>query len=147
MLPRVKYKKRSSPPIDPLNRMGGTTEEEVLTGYVNGKAASDLEERWAGAERRAGREFIFLYIVDTPFQLPGEGNQIDFMDTTNVWQPIEIDGNFAHKSAQQRAEDDARDAILNQALAEDGILPIARVPGDDIPTPEEADRVLREIMQ
>lgn len=146
MLPRVKYKKRSNPPRMPVNRLGGTTEEEILSGYVDGKPASDLEERWARAERRAKRDFIFQYTVNTPYQLPGEGNSVDFMDTTDTWQPIEIDGNFVHKSAQQRAHDEARDAMLNQVFAERSILPIVRIPGDDIPTPEDADRLLKEIL-
>ena len=140
-----RYKLTPRPPKETLNRIQGTSEDEALTGFVNGKEASDLEERWAGAEKRANREFIFQFFMDTPFSLPGEDRQIDIVDTTEVWQPVELDGGIAHKGGAQRAKDKVRDAILNAELAKQGVLPILRIDGDSIATPEDADRVLREI--
>ena len=141
-----RYPLDPKPPRTPLGRMAAVSDEgEQLTGIVHGKKASDLEERWAGAEDRAERSFIFQYFVETPFTLPGKERQIDFMDTEEVWQPIEIDGTFTHKSGAQKAQDKMRDAIINQELQKHGILPIIRIPGIAIPTPDDADRVLREI--
>ena len=140
-----RYPLDPKPPRTPVGRIQGTSEDERLTGVVQGKDASDLEERWAGAKRRANRKFIFEFLMQTPFSLPGKDRQIDFIDTTEVWQPEEIDGNFSHKTGAQKAKDRARDAILNLELRKQGALPIIRIPGDDIQTPEDADRVHREI--
>ena len=140
-----RYKLAPRPPKEPLNRIASTSESEQLTGMVHGKEASDLEERWAGAMDRANRTFIFEFLMETPFSLPGKDRQIDFVDTTAQWQPFEIDGKIAHKSGAQKAKDKTRDAILNQELRKQGALSIIRIPGDDIQTPEDADRVHREI--
>ena len=141
-----RYPLEPTPPRPTLDRIATVSGEgEQLTGAVHGKKASDLEERWARAEKRAERSFIFQYFVQTPFTLPGKEREIDFMDTEEVWQPIEIDGTYTHKTGTQKAKDKVRDAILNLELQKQGILPIIRIPGDDIPTPEDADRVLREI--
>ena len=140
-----RFKGGPAPPKAPLGRLRASSDTELLTGFVHGKEASEHEEIWAGAMDRAQRDYIFEYILDTPYQLPGEGNQIDFMDTTEIWQPIEIDGNWVHKSGAQKARDRARDAILNAELQKKGINEIIRIPGDDIPTAEDADRVLAEI--
>ena len=143
-----RYPLEPTPPRTPIDRMAAVSEEgEQLTGTVHGKKASDLEERWAGAESRADRTFIFQFLMQTPFTIPGKDREIDFMDTEETWQPIEIDGTFAHKTGAQKAKDKVRDAILNLELQKEGILPIIRIPGDDIPTPEDADRVLREIFR
>jgi len=141
-----RYPLDPTPPRPPLDRIATVSGEgEQFTGSVHGKKASDLEERWAGAEDRADRDYIFQYFVQTPFSIPGKDREIDFMDTEETWQPIEIDGTYTHKTGTQKAKDKMRDAILNLELQKRGILPIIRIPGDDIPTPEDADRVLREI--
>ena len=143
-----RYPLEPTPPRTPLGRMGTVSGDgEQFTGAVHGKKASDLEERWAGAENRADRSFIFQYFVQTPFSIPDKDREIDFMDTEETWQPIEIDGTFTHKSGTQKAKDKVRDAIVNLELQKQGILPIIRIPGDDIPTPEDADRVLRGIFR
>ena len=141
-----RYPLDPTPPKIPIGRIATVSDDgEELTGRVHGKKASDLEERWAGAEDRAERSFIFQYLMRTPFTIPGKDREIDFMDTEATWQPIEIDGGYTHKTGVQKAKDKVRDAILNLELQKHGILPIIRIPGDDIPTPEDADRVLREI--
>ena len=143
-----RYNLRPRPPRSPLNRLAGSSDEgEQLTGFVHGKEASDLEERWARAEDGAQREYIFQYWVENPYGLPSQKNQIDFMDVTDAWQPIEIDGSYAHKTAGQKADDQARDAILNTLFQQRGINPIIRIPGDSLATQEDADRIVLEIFR
>lgn len=145
MAETFKYKLSPRPPKMPLNRLNRQDVTEPATGFVKGREASELEEIWAGAEDRAGRDYIFKYIIETAFQIPGQLNEIDFVDTTEIWTPIEIDGEFAHKSAEQKESDSVRDAIINDVISNWGWNPIIRIPGYTIETPDEADAVLREI--
>ena len=138
-----RYKLRPRPPEMPLNRLAGLSEDERLTGFVHGKEASDLEERFARALDRAGKDYRFEYLVLSNVGLPGEENQIDFV-VDDIY-PMEIDGNFTHKSAEQKAHDQQRDAILNEQLSDDGWHPIERIPGNFLETQEDADQIVLEI--
>ena len=137
-----KYKLRPRPPEMPLNRIAGASEDERLTGFVHGKEASDLEERFARALDGAGKDYQFEYLVLSNVGLPGEENQIDFV-VEDIY-PVEIDGNFTHKSAEQKAHDQQRDAILNEQLSDWGWQPIERIPGDFLETQEAADQIVGE---
>jgi hypothetical protein len=142
--PRVfKYKLPPRPPKQPLNRIAVTNEGERLTGFVQGKEASDLEERFARALTKAGREFRFQVEVTTAVTIPGEENQVDFL-VDDIW-PTEVDGTFTHKTGSQRAHDELRDAIVNDTTRDWGWNPIRRVPGDTLDSQEEADRVVGEM--
>ena len=137
-----KYKLRPRPPEMPLNRLAGARETERLTGFVHGKEASDLEERFARALDRAGKDYRFEYLVLSNIGLPGEENQIDFV-VDDIY-PVEVDGNFTHKSAEQKAHDQQRDAILNEQLSDWGWYPIDRIPGDFLETQEAANQIVGE---
>ena len=138
-----KYKAAPRPPKFPLNRLQTTNEGERLTGFVNGKEASDLEERFARALSTQGRDFIFQYEFVGPATIPGQENIIDFV-VDDIW-PTEVDGTFVHKSAAKKADDQLRDAILNEHFADDGWSPIRRVPGSELEDQDEADRIVREM--
>jgi hypothetical protein len=140
-----KYKLSPRPPKQNLNRIAGHGDEIVLSGFVRGQQASDNEEKFAKAMAGENREYIFQYYIPTRFQIPGQANSVDFMDTTEVWTPIEIDDNYTHKSGAQRAEDQMRDQILNQEFAEEGINPIVRIPVTGEETVEDFMRIIREI--
>lgn len=122
-------------------------ESENLTGYINGMDASDIEERFA---RALDREQIKTYEFRVPMVagrwMPGEV-EVDFM----VWhagqyQPVQIDGMFAHKASSQRALDAAKDAILNQYL-EGQALPVIRINGDLLDNQDEADKIVKEMFR
>jgi len=129
----------------PLNRMAGHSKDEVLTGYVKGRQASDIEERFARALYNTGKDFDFQQEFMTPHSIPGQEKEIDFVVRVGQPQPIELDGMFAHKSAEQRANDVVRDAILNETLEKYGYLPIIRIPGTELETQEDTLAVVEEI--
>jgi len=122
--------------------------EERLTGQVQGKKASDLAERFANALSYFSKEYRFSVLVYTPFQIPGQANEVDFFVTDGAFvQPIEIDGEFSHKTAEQRADDQLRDQMLNPEIKKKwpGARDIIRVPGDKVQTRDDARNVVRSI--
>ena len=127
-----------------------TTVQEGLSGSVRGKKASDLEERFAIALDKLGniQGYRFNVIVDTPYQIPGQSYQVDFI----VYQYglthfIEIDGEYAHKTAEQKADDFARDQILSAFLEKGwpGAQPIVRVEGWRLSNQFDADLLVRRL--
>jgi len=143
---QYKYKLKPRPPKMPLNRMAGASNDEVLSGYVKGKEASDLEERFARALYNKGKDFDFQRDFMTPHSIPGQEKEVDFVVYDGQPQPIEIDGTYAHKSGEQKANDTTRDAILNEELGKHGYLPIIRVPGIELETQEETTAIVERIL-
>ena len=143
---QYKYKLKPRPPKMPLNRMAGASNDEVLSGYVKGKEASDLEERFARALYNKGKDFDFQQEFMTPHSIPGQEKEVDFVVYDGQPQPIEIDGTYAHKSGEQKANDTTRDAILNEELGKHGYLPIIRVPGIELETQEETTAIVERIL-
>ena len=144
LVKQYRYKMRPRPPRVPLNRMAGHSDEEVLSGYVKGKEASDIEERFAKALDDAEKDYGFQVEFMTPFSIPGQEKEVDFVIYDGQPQPVEIDGTYAHKSGEQKANDIARDAILNEQLGQQGYLPIIRIPGYALETPEDATKLVEE---
>ena len=136
-----RYKMRPRPPKQPLNRLAGTSNDERLTGFVKGKEASDLEERFARALDAEGKEYQFEVEVTPPTAIPGQENQIDFL--VEEIYPVEIDGTFTHKTAAQKANDFLRDAVLNDYLSGFGWYPIERIEGDRLETQEAAATIVK----
>ena len=147
------YKLDTRPKVEPWGRFREKEPEsqEGLTGYVRGRKASTLEERFARALDKAGQidEYWFDVLVRTPFSLPGQENRVDFF----VWigevlHPIEIDGGFVHKSAEAKNDDLARDGILNPIIAKEWppALPIERIPGFYAEEQHVIDRIVREMI-
>lgn len=135
-----KVRKYPPPEVRPRKRDGlSDTPQEF---YVHGKKASDLEYYFAQALEKFGHDFIFKYIARTPYTLPGEANELDFM--VDRIYPYEIDGEYSHKSAQQRAYDAARDARISNFLLQKGIQPITRVKDTLVDTQEKADNYVQE---
>jgi hypothetical protein len=141
-----RYKLSPRPPKMPLNRLKVSGEGEVLSGFVHGKEASDLEERFARALDKLRYSYSFEYEVLSNTGLPGEENQIDFVIDHEGVHPVEVDGFFVHKSATQKAKDALRDAVLNESLSRDGWENIVRVPGSDLESQDDADTVVRELL-
>lgn len=149
MLPIPKYKLPPNPPIRNLNRPQEKRDSEVFSGVVQGKKASTYEERAARSldKLKARIEgYSFQYSADTRVSLPGQDNQVDFM----VWlfagaQPVEIDGDWVHRSAEDKEEKKIRDALINEVGAARGWQPVIRVTSDQIETQEASDAVFRDM--
>jgi len=122
-------------------------EVEVLTGKVQNKDATDIEERMARALDKQGIAYEFQTSFIAQMSLPGE-IRLDFLVFHDgLYYPIQADGAYAHKSATQKARDRDRDAVLNHRLR--GLAqPIVRVPSDeqryDLTTMDSAQDFVRE---
>jgi len=128
-----------------LNRIAGQAPDERLSGFVHGMEASTLEERFARALDRRGLRFIFQHRIDTPYQIPGQENEVDFVVEEYGTHPIEVDGNWIHKSAAAKAKDKLRDAILDDILGKEGWHPIVRVPGNELEDQAQANNVVEAL--
>ena len=122
-------------------------EVEVLTGKVQNKDATDIEERMARALDKQGIAYEFQTSFIAQMSLPGE-IRLDFLVFHDgLYYPIQADGEYAHKSATQKARDRDRDAVLNKRLY--GLAqPVTRVPSDEYPfdlqDQDNADSFVRE---
>ena len=117
--------------------------EELLTGYVHGKRASDLEERFALALDHFGIQFIFQFEVASAYSLPGEEKLIDFLVFDGgLGIPIEIGARFFHASPSEQERERERQNIINPILQLRGILPLGdpmfQVPFDEPVSVEQA---------
>jgi len=120
-------------------------EAELLTGYVQGETASDIEERMFRAFLHNGVNYGDIdyqpsYIMGK--NMPGEIRP-DFALYRGVVQLWFADGEYWHKSAQDKQKDEFNDAILFQKLDERAEYPI-RIPGEDLADQDTADRVVGE---
>jgi hypothetical protein len=120
-----------------------TDEENPLTGLVQGKDASDIEEVYARALKAAGHQFTFDFRIRTTIKSPAPANQIDFLVYVGLTYAVEIDGEFTHKGASKRMQDEVRDIFVNEALKKKNIQPIQRVKYYDLLTQEHANSFVR----
>ncbi len=130
----------------PLNRIPFPPSDEQLTGFVRDEQASDLEERYAKALDKLGKEFEFQYEVYAAGTLPGEAKLVDFVVYDGgIPFPEEVDAAFTHKTAEQKGYDRIRDAVVNESLMKDGFQPLVRIDGERMNTQEGADQVASEM--
>jgi hypothetical protein len=121
--------------------------EENLTGWVNGKNASDIEERFAKALRAKRVDFKFRVDVRTAISIPGRDREIDFLiDLGGRWRAVEVDGEIGHKNMGQKSRDVVREIYINESLRKEGILPIARVHWRKLQNQEMAARAVLELL-
>ena len=137
-----RYSRRRPERIEPEAPPREPSDDEGLTGYVRGLEASDIEERFARALDAYEQDYIFQFEVTTAFTLPHQEKQVDFLVTTGQPRPVEIDGTWVHKSAEQREYDSVRDAQVNQVLRPRGYLPVMRISGDELVSQEFANSVV-----
>ena len=146
MRPRpFKYKTGRRPTAWPVNRIRGKSEDERLEGFVRGKEASELEERFARALDGHKMRYVFQEIINTPYQVPGQKNEIDFIVDEFGTHPIEIDGTWIHKSPSQKSEDALRDAIIDDITSKWGWERIVRIPGNELESQDQANKVAEEL--
>lgn len=121
-----KYKIKRSRTDWNKNRVKDLARSENLIGEVQGKKASEQEELFARALDNAGKKYIFQYEILGPVGIPGQEHEIDFIVEQKY--PVEVDGLWVHKTAQQKLKDKLRDQILDNHLNQYGFMPIKRIP-------------------
>jgi very-short-patch-repair endonuclease len=131
-----------------VNRVSAPAEQEVFTGYVLGMPASSLEERWYRSmlKDRTIRSFEFQPSFFAGRNVPGEVRP-DFLIEAGANLVVQIDGEYAHKTAEQKATDQMKDALLDGYLSGYGYMPTIRIPGDLLDTQENSDKVEREVVE
>ena len=128
-----------------LNRVVTETAPEILAGQVKGRVASDIEERFAKSLYKRKINFVFQESFIAGMNMPGE-IRLDFLITDLFVQPVQIDGEFAHKTAEQKARDDWNDAVLDDHLRGTGALPVVRIDGEKLQTQEASDLELGKLL-
>lgn len=131
----------------PLNRIKPLPgNEEGLTGLVHGIPASDIEERFARSLDRMGIPYEFQKSLLAPSNLPGN-YKLDFLvynPKDGRLYPIAVDGEFAHKSAAQRAKDTLKDIMLNSAKQGE-YQPVERLDYTKLDSQEIADQTVNDL--
>lgn len=133
-------------PKETLQRLRPETKaDEEFVGEIQGLPASDLEERFARALHRANLQYAFRQVFGGSRNQSGT-TELDFMVYVGPTQyPIQIDGEFAHASGEQKQEDLMKNAILDEALRGTNSQPTRRIPYTLLQTQEDVNRLVREL--
>lgn len=117
------YKSRIRPP-KPLYLQPLRLTPEQLDGFVQGKKATDDEERFAKALDKIGsvQGYEFRMALGAPRGMPG-WRELDYLvQTPGGWRAFEIDDtSFVHRGESARNADQTRDLQRIQALERQGI--------------------------
>lgn len=161
-LPVFKFH-RTPRPDRPRRAAGPTAGEaaEHLSGQVQGKKASDIEERFARAldqgDNVDGYRFQISFFAGMNIQ--GE-YRLDFMvESGGMEYAINPDGEYAHKSAEQKARDQFQDERLSERLKGELAVPpahwpslglringlVTRIPGELLADQTMADQLVQEM--
>ena len=122
-----KPKRRRKPEWDTPQADPVQPPEEVLTGFVGNKEASSHEERFAKVLRLHDLRFQFKVVVFTPFQIPGQNYEIDFVVYDGLPMPIEIDDEWIHRTQDEQEQDKLRDQLLDEQTKYWGWQRITRI--------------------
>lgn len=104
--------------------------EPELTGFVNQLEASSHEERFARALRAANIQFTFKKLIYTPFQIPGQNYEVDFIVFEGIPQPIEIDDEWIHRTQDEQSQDNLRDTLISDIIERMGYARVKRIKVD-----------------
>ena len=126
-------------------------EGPLLSGMVKGKKASDLEEVFARALDKTDsvQWWQFRNHYGAPMGQVGS-IELDFLVYTGTSYPVQIDGDWIHRSAEAKAHDLLQDARLNAILQPRGAMPVERIPGYKLQdgreaSQDKADRIVEEM--
>jgi hypothetical protein len=129
---------------------------EVLSGTIQNKTASDLEERFSRSMNKLEVEYLFRARITTPYtsdrrltrilaSLPGE-LEVDFLAKQAMIYPIMIDGEIAHFKTKWQADLDAeKEYNINQFGKLFGWHEAVRIPFWELKTQDLSDRKAREV--
>jgi hypothetical protein len=127
----------------PINRASPTIEREVLTGLVQDQDASDIEERFARALDKYKIPYDFQVSKLAPYNKPGE-YRLDFLVDADWGQiPVAIDGEYAHKSAEDKEKDQLKDFEFMQKTG-NKYEPVERISFTELMSQEDADSFVME---
>ena len=139
------YKLPKKPAIQTLRKIRIDKEPEFLSGQIDGRKASEPEERLANASRRYA-SFSFEFAVNGFRGQPGY-KEIDFLfQRSGAILAVEVDEmSFIHRGELQGQDPD--DLIRLEGLRKLGInVPeIIHIDAAKLATREDADRVAREL--
>lgn len=113
--------------VDPTKR-----EQEVFTGMVQGKKASDAEERFYNMLNEVPSVDVirFRTTYDGMSRISFDTIELDFLFRAGgQWFAVQLDEEYFHSGAQARARDRQRDDRLLEILKTYGIWHINRVEG------------------
>jgi hypothetical protein len=127
-------------------------EGETLSGYVQGKSASDIEERTAIALSKLQIPFTFQARINPMAGLTGTKSnvlgevEIDFLcEYLNKLWPINVQGEISHFFASWQADRDVKKKLkIDASLSPFGANELIQVPFTKLTTQDAADRFYRE---
>ena len=119
---------------------------EELRGEIRGQPASDIEERmyYALVKRYGSEKIDFQPTIIGSRNILGEIRPDFVVDAGITLTIFYADGEYAHKSAAQREEDNMKDEILFHQMQGVAEFPI-RISGDDLQTQEDADEAIGRV--
>ena len=120
---------------------------ELLTGFVRGYNASDIEERFARALHRLDLGYWFQYKLETIHTIPGQEKRIDFIVfyMPGKIQPVEIYGDRWHETSGDKARDRAREIEINEQGKKFGWDPLKVVWGHELENQNMANNIARRM--
>ena len=124
---------------------------ETLAGYIQGKKASDIEERTARAQKLLGVTFSFRqgwspllgfvpYLVNDPGDL-----EVDFLSRWyGRYYPLMVQGEISHNfAAWQKIRDQEKIAKINEIFLPLNAHPAVLIPYTMLSTQEKANNLIR----
>lgn len=145
------YKVRKPPSRDlPLGKINTPPDTgELLSGYIQGAKASDIEERFARALSTSKRVdgFKFRFPVISPRNMPGQ-LEIDFVvQSAGLIYCFQVDGEIAHKGIGKQQDDRRKDVLVNSFMKQYNAFPVKRIPWYRLSTQEQANLLIRELIR
>ena len=131
-----------------LQRTRPVIEGENLTGQVNGKRASALEERfYRGTTKDSRIQWVrFKSIYGAPSNMFGS-IELDFLIFTGSFYLVQIDGAWIHKSAQARMHDIMQDErLFHDHFRTRNAQPVSRVTEKFLSDQNKANDTVRQIL-
>lgn len=126
-----------------------TKDDVVLTGMIEGKDASDLEEYFYMGVRKQPEVQIIRF--ETVWGAPHTGMygaiELDFLIKAFRWFAVQIDGDFVHKSSEERWIDYTNDQKLKGHLRSYGIDEVIRIPEKWVDDKAKGEQAAREVIK
>jgi hypothetical protein len=133
-----------------LRDLNNPSDPIPLTGWIHGKEASDLEERFYRGVKNTGildEDIHFDVQVRVTSGMRKVEKKVDFMIDIGVIQPVEVDGYIGHSTAAQQGYDQVRESLLNAEFRKRGIRSLKRVKWWQLETQEMANAIARSIIK
>jgi len=117
-----------------------------LAGVLQGKRASDIEERFGRALLSVKLSFRFQVHFAAANHVPGRKKVVDFVvESQGMEHPVEIDGKIGHSTSAQQGRDAIRQVLLNEVFVKQGLALLQRVRWTELETQADADRTVRRM--